>query len=96
MERVQGIEDHGRRSRAGKGGSDLVADVPGFSHAEDDHFPPRFDAFLDQLDRPREIGIEPLAQALELENLDVENFSRLFKIVHGPVSVRRGVRPGKV
>ena len=53
MQGVQGIQDDGRRPRAGEGGGDLVPDVSGFPHAEDHHFAARFDAILDER-RPRE------------------------------------------
>ena len=92
---VQGIEHDGRRAGAGEGGGDLVPDMPGFAHAEDDDFAARFHAFFDQLDGARKIVVQPVAQTLELEDFDIENASGFFEIIHRALIVRRSVGAGK-
>ena len=79
MQSVERIEYHRRRTGAGQGGGDLAADVSRFSHANDNDFAARFHAILDQGNRARKIFVEPLAQALELKDLDIENAAGFFE-----------------
>ena len=95
MQRVQGIEHDGGRTGAGERRSDLVPDVPRFPHADHDDFAARFHALLDQLHGTAKIIVQALAQPLELENLDVENASGFFQVIHRALIVRRGLRAGK-
>ena len=79
---VERIEHDCGRTGAGKGRGDFAADVSGFPHPEHDNFSARFNCRLQQLDGVAETFAETLPQSLQLENLDFEHASGLFKIVH--------------
>ena len=95
MQSIQGVEQNGGRTGARERRGDLASDLPGLADAEDDDFSSRFDRFFDQLDGVGEILIQPLPQSLQFKDLDIENASGLFKIVHRYIIVGRGVPTGK-
>jgi hypothetical protein len=77
MESVQRIENDGGRAGAGESRSDLATDVPRLANAEHDHFAARFEAILDQRDRPRKFSSSQFSQALEFKPVQTRRaFSR--------------------
>jgi len=55
----------------------------------------RLDGSLAQPDGFGKIVVQALAQPLKVRNLHIENTPSLFQIVHWPMIVRPGARPGK-
>ena len=65
MEGVEGIQDDGGGTGGIEGGGDLVADVSGFPHADNDDLAALVERFLQQLDGSPEGGIKPVRQTLQ-------------------------------
>ena len=66
MQRVERIQNHRGRSRAGQCRRDLASNMPGFTDANDDYFAARIHRVFNQSDRAGEIIAQPLAKPLEL------------------------------
>jgi hypothetical protein len=96
VQRVEGVQNDCRRAGARQRRRDLLADLTGLADPEHDHLSARLYSLLDQLHRARKLLAQAVPQPLELENFHLEHAFALFKILHRPVTLRLGIRRGKV
>jgi len=82
MERVEGIQHHGRAAGAREGGRNLFPNVPGLSDPDDDDLPIPLDAGAQEIDRSDKIFIESRRDGLHGRDLDVEYAAGLTEIIH--------------
>ena len=59
--------------------------MSGFTDPDHNHFTPRIDHLLNQLNGSGKISAQTFPQSLELKNFYVQNTSGLFKVIHRSV-----------
>ena len=95
VEGVLGIEDDGGGSGGVEGGGDFVADVSGFSDADDDNFALGVEGCAEDIDGGGEAGAEAGGHGFDGFDFEVDDGAGVCEVVHGErvTSVRQLLNP---
>ena len=81
MERVERVENHRRRAGAGERRGDFLADMTGLSDPAYNDLPPGLHAGQEGFHSPLERLVEPLAEALDLSHLQINDPPSFSQII---------------